>query len=642
MRRHPQENSTTSSPGRTGQARLIAAAILSLACCPALSTDGTDLAYLSLEELANIQITSVSKKAESLADAAASVYVITNSDLRRSGASSLAEALRLAPNLHVAQINAQGYAISARGFNSSTANKLLVLIDGRTVYTPLYSGVFWDAQDLMLDDVERIEVISGPGGTLWGTNAVNGVINVITRAAKDSQNGLLAISAGQREQYAAVRYGGLAGANGHFRMYAKAGARANTTAASGSAIHDGWGRVQTGFRVDLERGQDHFTVQGDASRAHLDQPSLPSEARVTGVNLLTRWNRSLAGAASVNVTAYYDRTERQFPRSYHQTLDIIDLQFQHTLQQRGVHSVVWGASYRYSTDRMDNGAALAFLPASLHQTWTSLFAQDEVNLGGSLRLTGGIRLEHNDYTGLEVLPNARLAWKPDASQLLWSSISRAVRAPSRVDRDLYAPATAPFILAGNTTFRSEIANVVELGYRAQPSAAISYSVTVFHADYDYLRTIERLASGAFTIGNEMDGTSSGIETWGTYQATPAVRLSAGWTALRQRLHLKPGSTDPGGTSGAGNDPAHTWQLRTAWDINANTTLDITLRHVGALPRPAVPDYHALDLRLGWKIRPGLELAVGARNLGGKHPEFGTLPNRSEMGSRAFLNLLWKR
>lgn len=644
MRQSVNRSGRELSRGPRSPLRLLAGAFLALAMQSAYADrdNSIQLASLSLEELANIQITSVSKKVERLSDAAASVYVITNEALRRSGATSLPDALRLAPNLQVARISAQNYAISARGFNSSTANKLLVLIDGRTVYTPLYSGVFWDAQDIMLDDVDRIEVISGPGGTLWGTNAVNGVINVIMRAAKDTSKGLLAASISKAEPDAAFRYGGEINGNTQYRVYGRTNRRDHTSTERGSAVHDGWNNAHAGFRVDTEFNQDLVTAQGELMRANLDQLTLPGRADVSGLNVLTRWHRSVAGAASIDLAAYYDRTERNFPGSYHETLDIVDIQLEHALPKTGMHAPVWGASYRRSNDRMDNSKALAFLPAQLHQSWSSLFVQDDFQLGDSVHLMGGVRLERNDYTGLETLPNIRLSWKPDSAQLLWSSLSRAVRAPSRIDRDFFAPSTAPFVLAGNDNFRSELANVLEVGYRSQPSAELSYSATLFYADYDYLRSLERLASGVYVIGNKMEGSNHGIEAWATYQATPNLRLSGGATAMRQNLHLKAGSNDASGTSGAGNDPRHTWQLRAAWDASAGISVDVTLRAVGALPRPAVPSYHALDLRFGWQLRPGLELSLVAKDLlAGKHPEFGTLPNRSEIGPRATLKLVWR-
>lgn len=600
------------------------------------------LASLSFEELANIVVTSVSKKAERLADAAASVYVITSEDIRRAGASSLPEALRLAPNLQVAQISAQNYAISARGFNNSTANKLLVLIDGRSVYTPLYSGVFWDTQDLVLEDVERIEVISGPGGTLWGTNAVNGVINVITRSAKDTHGGLLAAEAGNRNSDGSLRYGAALGDDAHYRAYAKYVDARNTATGRGRSVHDAWNKAQAGFRADLNSPQQQLTLQGDAYSGRLDQLTLIDTATISGVNLLGRMERKYANDERFNLVAYYDRTERKFPGSYHETLGIVDVQLQHSLPPLGAHSLVWGADYRYGNDQMDNGTTLAFLPTQLNQKWASLFTQDEIELRDDLRLTAGLRLEHNDYTGLEVLPNARLAWKPSATSLLWTSLARAVRAPSRVDRDFYAPAKAPFVLAGNSDFRSEVAKVAELGYRAQPTSAFSYSVTVFRSTYEYLRSLQRLPSGTFTIANQMEGWTSGAEAWGVYQATPNWRLSAGASTLKERLRLKPGANDPSGVSGAGNDPAHSWQLRSAWDMAAGYELDIGVRHSSALPNPAVPAYTALDVRLGWKLRRDLELSLAGQNLfGGNHPEFGSLPNRSEIRPAFLGKLLWR-
>jgi iron complex outermembrane receptor protein len=602
--------------------------------------DGS-LLDLSLDELASIEVTSVSKKPERLAAAAAAVYVITNEEIRRSGVTSLAEALRMAPNLQVARISAQNYAITARGFNSSTANKLLVLIDGRTVYTPLYSGVFWDAQDLLLEDIERIEVISGPGGTLWGTNAVNGVINVITRHARDSDGTFLSAAAGNDDRTLSMRHGAALGPDAYFRVYGKANRRDHSTTARGSALKDAWHNEFAGMRADWELDNGTLSVQAEASRARLDQLTLPREARVSGANLSLRWQRRSSSGNTLYLVAYVDRTERNFPGSYHQTLGIANIELQQALPKMGLHELVWGASYRQANDRMNNSATLAFLPVHLHQSWSSVFIQDDMQLAPAWRLTAGLRLERNDYTGLEVLPNLRLAWQPEAGQLVWGALSRAVRAPSRVDRDLYAPALPPYVLEGNSTFRSELATVLELGYRRQYQA-LSYSANLFHADFDHLRTLDRLPSGVFTVGNKLAGTNSGIEAWGTYQAQPGWRLSAGLTLLHDRLRMKPGANDPNGTASAGNDPAHTWRLRSAWDINPAAHLAVTLRRVGALPRPAVPSYFAVDFSLGWKVTRDAILSLSAQNLlGGRRPEFGALPNRSEFGPRALAQLTLK-
>jgi iron complex outermembrane receptor protein len=611
-----------------------------------------DLANLGLEDLMNIQITSVSKRPERISEAAAAVYVITPEDIRRSGVTSLAEALRLAPNLQVAQASASGYAISARGFNSSSANKLLVLIDGRSVYTPLFSGVFWDAQDVVLEDIERIEVISGPGGTLWGTNAVNGVINITTRSAKSTQGGLVAAVVGSRENDAALRYGDTVGADGHYRIYGKYFDRNHTFTADGTTKDDAWHRGQAGFRADWDRPGDQVMVQGNAYKGYAGQPlpgsivtgaSFPlGTISLSGANLTTRWGRALEGGANVVVQAYYDRTERTVPPTFSETLDIFDVQFQHSMRLADTHDLVWGGEYRYSFDRLDNSSFFAFLPASLDQRWSSLFIQDETTLQENLRLTLGARLERNDYTGNEFLPNARLAWKFAPDHLLWTAASRTVRAPSRFDRDPFVPGNPPFLLAGGPDVRSEIANVYEVGYRGKPAPEISYSVTTFHAVYDHLRTQEIAPSGTYFIfANGMKGTTSGVEMWGNYLASRAWRLSAGFSGLSERLQLKPGSNDTAGVAAQqGRDPAHSWVLRSSLDLPHRTEVDVTVRHVSALSNPWVPAYTTGDVRLGWKARQDLELSVAGQNLfGGKHAEFTSPSTRSEFGPSVLFKVL---
>ena len=598
------------------------------------------MADMSIEELANIRVISVSRRAELLADAPASVFVITNEDIRRSGATTLPEVLRLAPNLQVAQVNAQSYAISARGFNNSVGNKLLVLIDGRIVYTPLFSGVFWDTQDVMLEDVERIEVVSGPGGTLWGTNAVNGVINIITMPAADTQGGVAAAGLGDRSKGTAFRYGGKLDNGGSYRVYGKYGDHDHTHTENGRPIRDAWNRKQAGFRTDWESTQHNVTLQGNTYAGHLEQAT--TEGRISGLNLLARWENKLGDGSSTNLLAYYDRTLRNFPGSYNKALDIFNVEFQHSLSPSGAHSIIWGSSFRYGDDKIGNSRALAFLPAEVNHKWTSLFVQDEIALGRDLNFILGARLEHNDYTGLEFLPSARLAWKLSDNRLLWTALSRTVRSPSRIDRDFYTPGQAPFILQGNTSFRSEVANVFEVGYRSQPAKTLSYSVTLFHHDYDDLRTFEMPRPGSFVIGNGMEGSVSGIEAWTTWQATPSWRLGAGLTVLKDRLRIKPGSTDVLGTAAAGNDPAHAWQLRSSLNIAPGKDLDVILRRVGALPQPHVPSYSAVDARFGWRLRSDLELSVTGQNLfGGSHPEFGSSINRSEIPSSVFIKLLWQ-
>ena len=637
-----------------GCGALATAALFGTAAAAALPATNR-LTDLSLEELSNIEITSVSKRAERLSDAPTSVFVITADDIRRSGATSLPEALRLAPNLQVARGSANGWAISARGFNSASANKLLVLIDGRSVYSPLFSGVFWDVQDLMLQDVERIEVISGPGGTLWGVNAVNGVVNVITRSSADTPGGLAAAGLGNRESQLALRQGGALGSDGSYRIYAKHGRRRHTETADRDFIDDASHTSQLGFRTDWSAARDKVTLQGDAYTGRRDQP-LPGTLAVAGVdfalgtiavsgaNLVGRWERRLADDASISAQLTYDRVERDVPPVFDEKLDIADLQLQHSWRPSAGHAVVWGGQYRHAHDQVTNRTtAVAFLPARVDQAWASLFAQDEIALGETLKLTLGARAEHNDYTGTEYLPNLRLAWKPVASQLLWAAASRTVRAPSRLDRDTFVPAQPPFQLAGGPKFQSEIAKVYELGYRGQPTADSSLSVTAFHADYDRLHTLELVpGQGVAQFANGMRGTVRGVEMWGSYQPLPAWRLRAGFSRLWQDLELKPGVVDFGASvaNAEGANPARQWLLRSSFDLPRQMELDLTARYVSELRQPAVPSYLALDLRWGWRPRPDVEIAVTGQNLlGPRHGEFSPETTRTAFARAVVVELL---
>ncbi|MGH8692302.1 MAG: TonB-dependent receptor plug domain-containing protein, partial [Burkholderiales bacterium] len=591
------------------------------------------------EELANLEITSVSRRAERLADAPASVFVITGDDIRRSGVTSLPEALRLAPNLQVARVDARQYAISARGFNNTIANKLLVLIDGRTVYTPLFSGVFWDAQDVFLEDVERIEVISGPGATLWGANAVNGIINVITRRASETPGILAFGGTGNRESGVGARYGTRLAANGSFRIYGKAFDRENTVRANGTDVADGWDNAQAGFRADWGTAASGFTVQGDAYHATIDQTA-PGDIRLSGGNLLARWARQFSSANRLQVQGYLDHADREIPGTFSERLNTFDLELHHAWQAIAGHLLTWGGGYRRSRDRVGNSAALAFLPAERNLSWWNLFAQDEIELRRNLRFTAGAKFEHNPYTGYEFLPSARLAWKPDERRMVWSAVSRAVRAPSRIDRELFAPANPPFVVAGGPDFRSEISKVFEFGYRAQPSALASYSLTAFHSIHDHLRSVEPIGGGTSVLANKMEGKTTGMEAWGSFQATGTWRLSAGMLLLDQDLRPKEGSADSN-VAAAGNDPNRQFALRSSLDLPGRQELEVMVRHMGRLPRPEVADYTAVDARYAVRLLQDLELSLTAQNLfDRRHPEFGSAATRSEIERGFFFKVKW--
>lgn len=600
-----------------------------------------ELSDLSLEQLSNIVVTSVSRREQSLGSAAASIYVISGEDIRRSGKTSLPEVLRLAPNLQVARTDANQYAISARGFNNPITNRLLVLIDGRTVYSPLYSGVFWDVQDVMLKDVERIEVISGPGATLWGANAVNGVINVITRRASDTQGTLVALGSGSQKREAVARYGGGFGDDGYFRVYGKTLNRDHSERADGRAFADASERTQAGFRADWNDAR--FTVQGDAYKTNIDQP-IDGSRNLAGANLLGRWSEERDDGSSWRVQTYVDHAERDQPGAFNKTLNVFDLEFQRGLRPAGTHWLLWGGGYRYADDNLDdqNIAAFAFIPEDKRLHWYHLFVQDEWTLRPDLSLTLGIKGEHNDYTGVEWLPNARVAWAFAQDQLLWGEVSRAVRAPSRLDREFFIPGTPPYTVAGGPNFQSEVSNVVEVGYRLQPLTPFTFSITAFHHQHDRLRSIELRPGGGF-LANNTEGSTSGIETWGSYRVTRNWRLEAGWVELRQNLRSETGSTSPPASAGLGNDPRRWLTFRSALDITPSYEFDLIARYVGELPNPAVPAYTAVDARFGWRILKELELSLELQNLFDPvHPEWNTAANDPVEFQRAvFLELIWR-
>src|SRR5438105_8095585 len=601
-----------------------------------------ELKRLSVEELMNVEVTSVAKEPQRLLQAAASIQVITAQDIRRSGATSIPEALRLADNLQVARINAHDWAISARGFNANLANKLLVLIDGRAVYTPLYGGVLWDVQDYLLEDIDRIEIISGPGGTLWGANAVNGVINIRTRTAQQTQGSYVRATAGTEERGLGLRHGLTIGEDTSLRLYAKASRHDASHNPAGTELADAWRVDQVGFRGDSMRTANSWTVQGDAYEGSARQPR-NADRKMSGANLLGRWNRDMGEGAALQVQAYLDRYSRNQPGVFTEDLGTFDIDVQHSFQWGAGHEIVWGGGVREQRDRTTGSAALAFIPPDSRLSLANVFAQDTMPLAERLKLTLGLKLERNNYTGLEVQPNIRLAWKIDDRRLLWSAISRAVRTPSRVDRDLFifVKIGPPYngTINGGPNFVSERLTAFELGYRAQPTVSTSFSVSAYYNDYDRLRSIESAGPGAFVLGNKVLLRAAGIELWGNSQINERWRLNFGYSRLHENWRFAAGSTDPGLPSSGGNDPRYKATLRSSFTLPRDLSLDLGLRAVGALPNPAVPSYVALDARLAWQVSPDVELSVAGFNLNdARHAEFGTGPSASEVRRRYSLRL----
>jgi iron complex outermembrane receptor protein len=614
-----------------------------------------DLTNMSLEDLMNIEVTSVSKKEQKLSRAASAIYVISSEDLRRSGATSIPEALRMAPGLSVARIDANVWAISARGFNERFANKMLVLIDGRSVYTPLFSGVYWDVQDVLLEDVDRIEVIRGPGATLWGANAVNGVINIITKPARDTQGGLVAAGAGSEERgFGGLRYGGKLGRHAHYRFYTKYFNRNNFVDASGRDAADGWDVLRGGFRMDWKAAGDGLTLQGDIYNGGAGQTVtltslFPPFARrvndrikLSGGNVLARWHHAFSGGSDMAVQLYYDRTARN-DVGLMEIRDISDIDFQHHFPLGTRQDIVWGLGHRYMGDFLEGGFTVSFQPKRRGNHLFSAFVQDEILLvNDRLRLTLGSKFERNDYTGFEGQPSARLLWTPHHRHTLWAAVSRAVRMPSR-DNDLRINLAAfpgaggalnLLSLFGNWQFKSEDLRAYELGYRVQPRKRLSLDVATFYNVYRHLRTFEPglpffesdpLPHRVFPLryDNQMHGNTYGVESAASWNVTSGWKLSTGYTFFQARWHREASSQDTTAEKKAGNSPKHQWHVASYLRLPGNWEFDSALYYVDHLVNQGVPSYVRLDARFGWHPREAFDVSMGLQNLlDDRHPEFG--------------------
>ncbi|MGZ8346713.1 MAG: TonB-dependent receptor plug domain-containing protein [Allosphingosinicella sp.] len=589
-----------------------------------------DLSQLSIEELAQIDVRSASKQVEPLSAAPTALFVITGDEILATAAHSIGEALRLAPNLQVQQVDARQYAITARGFNSvQTSNKLLVLLDGRTLYSPLASSVFWELHNRPVEEIRQIEVISGPGGTLYGPNAVNGVINIVTRDAHDTLGGLMRGTAGEREQSAAARFGTTIGATGAIRFYGSWFNRDGLPAGAGPDRDDRFHGVQGGFRADFAGSADRFTLQGDIFDT--DTGGVPGDGD-QGHNLLARWTHDFAPASSLEVQGYYDWYERT-SLLVHDSLQTFDVQvqFNHTA---GAHEIVVGAGVRTTRDEFINNLNPFRLEPPSRRLWVyNAFVQDRWALTPELDLIIGLKAEETSFTGVELLPNVRLAWQTDERTLLWGAVSRAVRTPSRIDRQLQA---LP-LLAPGTDFVSEELVALEAGYRGQPVSWATLSVSVFYNLYDDLRSTEFSPGGTLPIrlSNGWEGESYGVEAWGSAQLMPRWRINLGLATLWKDFELKPGRVDLAAGDSLGHDPEYQLLARTQVEIVEGLAFNAGLRWVGALQSgPGIGDYVEADARLSFAVNEQLELYIAGRNLlHGRHLESddvqrGQSPRRS--------------
>ncbi|MFO1447951.1 MAG: TonB-dependent receptor [Opitutaceae bacterium] len=621
------------------------------------------LKEMSLEELMEVEVVSVSGYTESLNDAPSAIQVIRGTQLVRSGAATIAEGMRLAHNLNVAQKNPHDWAISARGFNANVGNKLLVLMDGRSVYTPLFAGVFWNAQDYLLEDIAQIEAISGPGGTLWGANAMNGVINIITKSARETQGSYVQAGLGSELRGTlAARYGGKLAPDVYFRVYGKFLNADEGELTGGRTAANGWEQAQGGFRVDvIASPTDTLTLQGDIYAGDLDLQS-GETARLGGGNLLARWSRETRDVSESSLQVYFDRTHIAVPFAaspfapagfLKDRLDTFDVKAQHSTRLGNHHRVTGGGGYRHTIDRVKQQAPnLAFLPADLEQGLANIFLQDEITLSQRMTLTLGSKFEHNEYTGFEYEPNVRAQWKLQRNQLVWMAASRAVRMPSRYDRDLYQPAPPLSLLAGGPRFVSETVKAYELGYRAQVTSRISGSLSLFFNDYDDLRSwgVTPVTTFPIVFENNLEARSHGLELAGETHLADWWRLNAGFVLLRESVRVKPGKFDLQNALDETADPRHQASLTSSMDLRDRLQFDASVRWVDSLRNNnngvpgTVPSYTELALRVCWQFSRQVDLAVVGQNLlHAHHPEYGPPgPNREELQRSVSARITWRK
>lgn len=641
--------------GRLGM--ILAAVCVALAAPRAASAQDPpkpppqDLADLSLEELMRIEVTTASRKEQTLFDAPAAVAVIRGEDIRRMGVRSIPEALRMVPGTNVARIDGNKWAVSIRGFSDRFANKLQVLIDGRSAYTPLFSGTLWEQQDTFLEDIDRIEVIRGPGGAVWGANAVNGVINVITKKAKDTQGGLLYAGGGTEERvFGGVRYGGSVGTDVHYRAFVKGYDRDeqfSEVQGENKGSDDSW-QARAGFRMEWAASDvDTFTVLGEyfygflgasftvAAPAPAFVEAFKEDERIYGGHVLARWERRLGGTDLLRAQVAFTQTtwETGIFSEDRSTLDV-DVTHRFTLLDR--HDVVWGAGLRITGDDLGDSFPVFLDPKQEIDDVVSVFLQDEIALAGdALKLTLGARAEHNDYTGVEVQPSGRLAFRPHEQHMVWLAASRAVRTPSRGEHDIrlivavLPPPPAPPGLTdqqiharGTRHFGSEELMAYEMGYRLQPHDTLSFDLALFYNDYDELLSNE--AGGFSVVGtsaivssffeNKYEARTYGAELAATWQAAKGVRLYGAYTALLMNLDADGDSSDTGTERTERKDAKGQAFVRVSLDVVEDVTLDLMGRYVGPLGERNVAAYAEADFRLAWRAAPGLELSAVGQNL----------------------------
>lgn len=657
--------------GRAAVAALLVLSMSSTARAQALR----DLAEMSIEDLMRIEITSAARRQQPASDAAAAVFVITQADIRRSGLTTIPDVLRLAPGMNVAQINSNKWAVSARGFNGLFANRLLVLVDGRSIYNRLFGGVLWDTGDLVLDDIDRIEVIRGPGAALWGANAVNGVINIVTKPAADTQGGLVRVDGGHSGQQGAVRYGGRIG-SAHYRVHGQWTGQGESLTTAGQPAGDESRSITSGFRADWSATPGVFMLQGGVTAGHahalwpnLDpltaarQPIATDPTDTWATHLVGRFTHTPDSGASLQVQSFVDMASRNEPvGQYRRHAFDVDTQYQSRI---GRHEVVAGTGYRFVGERFDGRVGFSITPALDRSSLVTAFVQDEIALfANRVSLTLGSQVQYDSFSKLDVQPTARVMWKAFRQHRLWAATSRAVKTPAMTDRGLridLAPVAGPGGLPvlvtalGSPAAKTERHSDAEIGYRLAIGSSAAIDVTGFTGSYNDLQTSERGAPVLEFVpspqihvnavfGHELRAATRGFEIAAQWTPVPSWRLDGSYTGFRLTAKLSPTSLDPEAASTDGNAPREQWQLRSAFLLGTRGTLDVAIFRVGRLALQQVDAYTRADINAEWRIAPRLSLIATGQNLLDKtHPEQAgksALVQPTEVGRSAALRLRW--
>ena len=665
---------------RRGVATLAVSMLLAM---PALGQQKpVDLANASIEDLMNVEVTSVSRREQKLSHTASAVFVISAEDIRQSGATNIPDLLRMVPGVQVAQIDSGAWAITIRGFNGQYSNDLLVLVDGRTVYSPIFAGVFWNTENVPLENIERIEVIRGPGATVWGANAVNGVINIITKNSSDTQGGLISAAGGTYDEgVGIVRCGGKMRSETTFRANVSGINLGHFPGIDGQKGHDAWHAFSAGFRIDSQpTARDRLMFQGDVTRGSAgelvtapvsifppENATLALRDRFSEWDVVSRWEHAFSAKSHTSLQVYFDRSNRG-DSTYEFDLNTFDIDFQHEVAWGDRQEIVWGGGYRVTSDSSSPGLRVSFNPARQRLQLLSGFVQDEIAIRPNrLYLTAGAKLEHNTYTGFGVQPSVRMDWLMDENSSAWVAVSRALRTPSRINESIrlnYAalpgPTGVPLVVSlfGNPKYENEELLAVESGYRRRVASTLSIDAAAFFNQYNQLVTVEPLAPFAefdpmpphivipTRFGNLLYGETHGVEAYANWKPANWWTLSPGYAYFTSHMHTRADSLDTATVPGTnGGSPNHELQLRSSVKLPHGLEWNTSAYFVGRLYAQQVPSYTRLDANLIWQANERFSISIAGQNLLKDHHLEYNGPNASLQSSQvkrsAYVKLMWQ-